>query len=121
MPMADRLAETKAWVLVGLIFTGSLILAIVVPGVALWAVSQMGRGKTESFYLGMMGCPLAVVAWAGVLGRMNLAYKRITGRRDDDVLGTSLAVAVLTAIVLFVVLIVLLGGHDPMSAGPWSY
>src|SRR4051812_33913715 len=119
--MAGRLIQTRAAVLVGLIFTGSLVLALVVPSLALWAVSQMGRGKTESFYLGMMGCPLAVVAWAGVLGRLNMAYKQTTGRRDDDVLATCLTVAVLAAFVLLIALIVTLGGHDPMSAGPWSY
>jgi hypothetical protein len=119
--MAGRLVQTKASVLVALIFTGSLALAIVVPGAALWAVSQLGRGKTESFFLGLMACPLAVVAWAGVLGRMNIAYKQVTGRRDDDVLGTCLAFAVLAALALFVALVLTFGGHDPMSSGPWSY
>lgn len=117
--MAGRLADTKAWLLVALIFTGSLALAIVVPGAALWAVSQLGRGKTESFYLGMMGCPLAVVAWAGVLGRLNLAYKQVTGRRDDDVLGTALAFAVLAALAVLIAFVVAFGGHDPASSGPW--
>lgn len=117
--MAGRLAETKAWLLVGLIFTGSLVLAVVVPGAALWAVSQLGRGKSESFYLGMMGCPLAVIAWAGVLGRLNLAYKQTTGRRDDDVLATSLTFAVLVALAMLVALVVAFGGHDPGSSGPW--
>ena len=119
--MAGRLIYSKASLLVALIFTGSLMLALVVPGAALWAVSQLGRGKTESFYLGMMGCPLAVVAWAGVLGRLNVAYKHATGRRDDDVLATCLAVAVLAALAVVIALIVTFGGHDPMSAGPWSY
>ncbi len=119
--MTGRVVQTKAWVLVGLIFTGSLVLAIVVPGAALWAVSQLGRGKTESFYLGMMGCPLAVIAWAGVLGRLNVAYKQVTGRRDDDVLGTALAFAVLAAIAVFIATVLAFGGHDPNSSGPWSY
>ena len=119
--MADRLLHARANLLVALIFTGSLVLALVVPGAALWAVSQLGRGKTESFYLGMMGCPLAVVAWAGVLGRLNVAYKQTTGRRDDDVLATCLAVAVLAALALVIALIITFGGHDPTSAGPWSY
>jgi hypothetical protein len=117
--MAGRLADTKAWLLVALIFTGSLVMAIVVPGAALWAVSQLGRGKSESFYLGMMGCPLAVIAWAGVLGRLNLAYKQVTGRRDDDVLGTALAFAILAAVALMLALVMTFGGHDPMTAGPW--
>src|SRR4051794_13262453 len=119
--MAGRLSGTRAPLLVSLIFTGSLVLALVVPGAALWAVSQLGRGKSESFYLGMLGCPLAVVGWAAVLGRLNVAYKQTTGRRDDDVLATALAVAVMCALVVMVVLIVTLGGHDPTSAGPWSY
>jgi hypothetical protein len=118
--MAGRLAETKAWLLVALIFTGSLIMAIVVPGAALWAVSQMGQGKTESFYLGMMGCPLAVVAWAAVLGRLNIAYKQVTGRRDDDVLGTALAFAVLAAVAVLIALVLIFGGHDPGSFGSWQ-
>jgi NO-binding membrane sensor protein with MHYT domain len=117
--MAGRLADTKAWLLVGLIFTGSLVLAIVVPGAALWAVSQLGRGKAESFYLGMMGCPLAVIGWAAVLGRLNVAYKQVTGRRDDDVLGTALAFAVLAAIAVLIALVLTFGGHDPGSSGPW--
>jgi hypothetical protein len=117
--MAGRLADSKAWFLVAAIFTGSLVLAIVVPGAALWAVSQLGRGKTESFYLGMMGCPLAVIAWAGVLGRLNVAYKQVTGRRDDDVLGTALAFAVLAAIAVLIALVMVFGGHDPGSSGPW--
>jgi hypothetical protein len=119
--MTGRLVQTKASVLVALIFTGSLVLATVVPGAALWAVSQLGRGKTESFYLGMMGCPLAVIGWAAVLGRLNLAYKQVTGRRDDDVLGTALAFAVLAAIAVLIALVLTFGGHDPSSAGPWSY
>jgi hypothetical protein len=117
--MAGRLADTKAWLLVGLIFSGSLVLALVVPGAALWAVSQLGRGKAESFYLGMMGCPLAVIAWAGVLGRLNVAYKQTTGRRDDDVLGTALALAIMVAVAVMIALVAVFGGHDPTSAGPW--
>jgi NO-binding membrane sensor protein with MHYT domain len=117
--MAGRLADTKAWLLVALIFTGSLVLAIVVPAAALWAVSQLGRGKTESFYLGMMGCPLAVIGWAAVLGRLNIAYKQVTGRRDDDVLGTALAFAVLAAVAVLIALVLTFGGHDPGSSGPW--
>src|SRR4051812_5822999 len=110
--VAGRLAETRAWLLVGLIFTGSLVLALVVPGAALWAVSQLGRGKSESFYLGMMGCPLAVIGWAAVLGRLNVAYKQVTGRRDDDVLATCLAVAVLVAVAVLIALVMTFGGHD---------
>ena len=117
--MAGRLVPTKAWVLVALIFSGSLVLALVVPGAALWAVSQLGRGKAESFYLGMMGCPLAVIAWAGVLGRLNVAYKQTTGRRDDEVLGTALALAVMVAVAVMLALVMAFGGHDPGSSGPW--
>ena len=117
--MTGRLVQTKAWVLVTLIFTGSLVMAVVVPGAALWAVSQLGRGKQESFYLGMLGCPAAVVAWAAVLGRLNIAYKQATGRRDDDVLGTALAFAVLVAIAVLLALVMTFGGHDPGSSGPW--
>jgi hypothetical protein len=117
--MAGRLADTKAWLLVAMIFTGSLVLALVVPGVALWAVSQLGRGKAESFYLGMIGCPLAVIAWAAVLGRLNMAYKQVTGRRDDDVLGTALALAIMVALAVMLALLVTSGGHDPGSSGPW--
>src|SRR3954468_14097936 len=102
--MTGRAINARASLLVALIFTGSLVLALVVPGAALWAVSQLGRGKTESFYLGMMFCPLAVIAWAAVLGRLNLAYKQVTGRRDDDVLATSLAVAVMVAVALLIAL-----------------
>src|SRR3954453_19238587 len=102
--MAGRLGHTKASRLVGLIFTGSLVLALVVPGAALWAVSQLGRGKQEAVYLGMMGCPLAVIAWGGVLGPLNLAYKQTTGRRDDDVLATALAVAVMVAVAVMLAL-----------------
>src|SRR3954451_25116948 len=117
--MAGRLADTKALLLVGLILTGSLVLALVVPGAALWAVSQLGRGKQESFYLGMMGCPLPVIAWAGILGRLNVAYKQTTGRRDDNVLAMSLTIAVLVAGAALIALVVLFGGHDPGSSGPW--
>src|SRR4051812_50228843 len=111
--MAGRLADTKAWLLVALIFTGSLVMAIVVPGAALWAVSQLGRGKSESFYLGMMACPLAVIAWAAILGRLNVAYKQTTGRRDDEVLATALALAGLWAVALLLALGIGLGGRDP--------
>ena len=117
--MTGRLVQTKASLLIALIFTGSLVLALVVPGVALWAVSQLGRGKAESFYLGMMGCPLAVIAWAGVLGRLNVAYKQTTGRRDDDVLGTALALAVMVAVAVMFALVLTFGGHDRGSSGPW--
>jgi hypothetical protein len=117
--MAGRVVQTKAALLVGLIFTGSLVLAVVVPGASMWAVSQLGRGKAESFYLGMMGCPLAVIAWAGILGKLNLAYKQTTGRRDDDVLANSLAVAVLVAVAVMLALVLTFGGHDPSSSGPW--
>src|SRR3954454_21084703 len=102
--MAGRVIQTKAVLLVSLIFTGSLVLAIVVPGAAMWAVSQLGRGKAESFYLGMMGCPLAVIGWAAVLGRLNIAYKEVTGRRDDDVLAMCLTIAVLMAVATLIAL-----------------
>src|SRR3954447_12166125 len=117
--MTGRVLNARANLLVALIFTGSLVLALVVPGAALWAVSQLGRGKTESFYLGMMGCPLAVIAWAGLLGRLNVAYKQTTGRRDDDVLATCLAVAVMVAVAVTLALVMVFGGHDPGSSGPW--
>ena len=119
--MAGRLVETKAWLLVTLIFTGSLVLALVVPGLALWGIGQLGRGKQESFYLGILLCPLAVIAWAGVLGRLNLAYKELTGRRDDDVLANSLACAVIVALVTLVALMVIMGDHNPLTSGPLSY
>jgi hypothetical protein len=115
--VAGRLNSTRALVLVGLIFSGSLVLALVIPGLALWAVSQLGQGKRESFMLGSMACPLAVIGWAAVLGRLNLAYKDVTGRRDDDVLATCLTVAIMAAIIVFVVLL-LLGGPDQSNFGP---
>lgn len=117
--MAGRLGATKSLVLVGLIFAGSLILALVVPVAALWAVSMLGQGRMMSVYIGLIACPLAVVAWAGVLGRLNVAYKQTTGRRDDGVLGMCLAVAVLAALALLLVLILVLGGPDQLSHGPW--
>src|SRR3954447_9998186 len=117
--MTGRAINARASLLVALIFTGSLVLALVIPGAALWAVSQLGRGKAESFYLGMMGCPLAVIAWAGVLGRLNVAYKQTTGRRDDEVLGTALALAVMVAVAVMLALVMAFGGHDPGSSGPW--
>jgi len=119
--VADRLLETKAWLLVALIFTGSLVLALVVPAVALWGIGQLGQGKKESFYLGILLCPLAVLAWAGVLGRLNLAYRQLTGRRDDEVLANSLAAAVILALVALVALIIITGSPDPLTGGPWSY
>lgn len=114
-----RHLETKGWLLAGLIFSGSLVLALVVPGAALWAVSQLGRGKTESFMIGLVACPAAVVAWAGVLGRLNQAYRQTTGRRDDEVLAMSLTFAVLVAIAVFLVLMVLVGNHDQSKLGPF--
>jgi membrane protease YdiL (CAAX protease family) len=117
--MAGRLVQTRAALLVALIFMGSLVLALVVPGAALWAVSQLGQGKQESFYLAMLGCPLAVIGWAAVLGRLNLAYKATTGRRDDDVLGVALALAVMVAVAVVIAMVATYGGHDPGNAGPW--
>jgi hypothetical protein len=119
--MAGRAIHAKASLLAALIFTGSLVMALVIPTAALWAVSMLGRGQTESFFLGLMGCPLAVVAWAAVLGRLNIAYKETTGRHDDDVLATCLAVSVLAALAVVIALIATFGGHNPMSGGPWSY
>ena len=80
---------------------------------------QLGRGNQESFYLGLMACPLAVVSWAAVLGRLNVAYKQTTGRRDDDVLGTALALAIMVALAVMLAWIAVFGGHDPTSSGPW--
>jgi hypothetical protein len=117
--MADRLVQTKAWLLMGLIFSGSLVLALVVPTASLWAISQLGRGKTESFYLGLVACPAAVVGWAAVLGRLNGAFRATTGRRDDDVLATCLTIAVIAAFVVFLALMLVVGGHDPSKMGPF--
>jgi hypothetical protein len=55
-----------------------------------------------------------------VLGRLNIAYKQVTGRRDDDVLGTALAFAVLAAVAVLIALVVSFGGHDPGSFGSWQ-
>jgi hypothetical protein len=60
-----------------------------------------------------------VIGWAAVLGRLNVAYKQVTGRRDDDVLATALALAVMCAVALMLALVMVFGGHDPGSSGPW--
>jgi hypothetical protein len=119
--MTGRLVHTRTALLVALIFAGSLVLALVIPAAALWAVSQLGQGKRESFFLGLLACPAAVVAWATVLGRLNIAYKAASGRRDDDVLGMALALAVMVAAAVAIALVVTFGGHDPSSSGPWTY
>ena len=115
---SDWLTETKAWVLVALIFLGSMALALLVPVVAIWALSHVNGGKATLFYLGLLGCPLAIVAWAAVLGKLNLAYQQLTGRRDSNVLEMSLTAAVLAALVLFLVLMIFFNAPDPSEIGP---
>jgi hypothetical protein len=117
--MATRFVDdAKAWLLVGLIFVGSMALALLVPLVAVWALSHVNGTKATSFYLGLMGCPLALVAWAAVLGKLNLMYQQVTGRRDSNVLEMSLAAAVIAALILFVVLMVFFNGPDSTELGP---
>jgi uncharacterized membrane protein len=110
--------DTKAWVLAALIFLGSMALALLVPIAAVWALSHVNGTKATSFYLGLMGCPLALVAWASVLGKLNLMYQQVTGRRDSNVLETSLAAAVIAALVVFVVLMIFFNGPDQSELGP---
>jgi hypothetical protein len=115
---SDWLTETKAWVLVALILLGSLMLALVVPVLAVWLLSHVSGTKATSFYLGLIGCPAAIVAWAAVLGRLNVAYQQLTGRRDSNVLEMSLVAAVLAALIVFLVLMVFFNGPDPTEIGP---
>ena len=115
---SDWLTESKAWVLVALIFLGSMALALLVPVAAVWALSHVNGTKATSFYLGLMGCPIAIVAWAMVLGKLNLMYQQLTGRRDSNVLEMSLTAAVLAAIVLFLVLMIFFNGPDQSELGP---
>src|SRR3954454_24601495 len=110
---SDWLTESKAWVLVALIFLGSMALALLVPVAAIWLLSHVNGTKATSFYLGLIGCPAAIVAWAAVLGRLNVAYQQLTGRRDSNVLEMSLAAAVLAALLVFLVLMIFFNGPDP--------
>jgi uncharacterized membrane protein len=110
--------DTKAWVLAALIFLGSMALALIVPVGAVWAISHVNGTKATSFYLGLMACPLALVAWAGVLGKLNAIYQQLTGRRDSNVLETSLAAAVIVAVIVFLVLMIFFNGPDQSELGP---
>jgi hypothetical protein len=115
---SDWLTESKAWVLVALIFLGSMALALLVPVAAVWALSHVNGTKATSFYLGLMGCPIAIVAWAAVLGKLNLMYQQLTGRRDSNVLEVSLTAAVLAALVFFLVLMIFFNSPDQSELGP---
>jgi uncharacterized membrane protein len=115
---SDWLTGTKAWALVALIFLGSMALALLVPIAAVWALSHVSGTKATSFYLGLMGCPIAIVAWAAVLGKLNIMYQQVTGRRDSNVLEMSLAAAVLAALVVFLVLMIFFNSPDSTELGP---
>jgi uncharacterized membrane protein len=115
---SNWLDDTKAGLLVALIFLGSMALALLVPVTAVWALSHVNGTKATSFYLGLMGCPLALIAWAAILGKLNLMYQQLTGRRDSNVLEFSLVAAVLAALVFFIILMVFFNGPDQTELGP---
>jgi hypothetical protein len=115
---SNWLDDTKAWALVALIFIGSLAMALLVPLVAVWALSHINGTAATSFYLGLLGCPVAIVAWAGVLGKLNQMYQQVTGRRDSNVLETSLAVAIIAALLVFLILMIFFNGPDSSELGP---
>src|SRR3954454_17303574 len=115
---SDWLTESKAWVLVALIFLGSMALALLVPVAAIWALSHVNSTKAMSFYLGLLGAPLAIVAWAGVLGKLNLMYQQVTGRRDSNVLEICVTAAVIAALILFAVLMIFFNSPDQSELGP---
>ena len=108
---SDWLTESKAWVLVALIFLSSMALVLAVPVAAIWALSHVNGTKATSFYLGLMGVPLALVAWAALIGKLNVMYQQLTGRRDSYVMEISLTVAVIVALIFF-------NGPAPSAIGP---
>ncbi len=94
-----------------MIFLGSLVLALGIPAGAWLLITRFGHVSVV-YWLVLPGCPLAMVAWGILLGRLNRAY---VGRRADDdehpqdggVLEASLVVAVLAAIILLVAFLIL--------------
>lgn len=122
--------------LVGLIFAGSLVMALGIPVAGLWAVSRLSDDYFTVYGLALIVCPLAMILWGMGLARLNGIYLRVverpprtraaasTGRRGSpaepaSVLEVSMTVAVLIAVVTFAVWAVFFGWGHSESLGPF--
>jgi hypothetical protein len=117
---STRLAE---YLLVVLIFFGSLVMWIGIPLGWVWLAGQLADHPLEAYGMALFGCPVTMVLFGLVLARLNRVHLRITGghasrartawlksfsgerqaRRPRTVLDTSMVVSVVIAIVAMAV------------------
>jgi hypothetical protein len=95
------------------VFMGGISLACVPVG-AIWAISHF----TADHRFSLLGAPVALIAWAAAVGRLNQTYVRVSGRRDASILETAVTIGVLLAIVVLVLIVFVFSGPNQSNAGP---
>jgi hypothetical protein len=103
-----------------LILLGSLLL-VAIPIGWLWLLSRLGQPYMAVYFLALAGCPAAMIAWSGVLVRLNRLYARLSedDRGAREVLEVGIVAAVVIAVLMLAAWLLLYpGGGGPVQR-PW--
>jgi hypothetical protein len=83
---AGAVRHTLGGLALALMLLGSFALWIGVPALVLWALGKVVESKSDHLLLSLLAVPSAMVIFAALLSRFNLAYLRFQGYEpiDDD-------------------------------------
>jgi hypothetical protein len=103
-----------------LIFLGSLVL-VGIPLGWLWLLSHMGQPYLTIYFLSLLGCPAAMVAWSLVLIRLNQVYLRLHGDPPESgaMLEASIVFAVVVGVLMLAAWLFLFPHGGGPVEGPW--
>ena len=83
-PRRPPLAKLAEYALAASIFAGSLVLWLGIPAGWLWLASQLSARHPTVYGIALIACPVTMVLWGVVLGRLNGAYLQLTGGQPDQ-------------------------------------
>jgi hypothetical protein len=121
-PAADDTGRTDrlAGLVGALLFLGSLLL-VGIPLGWLWLLSHMEQPYLTIYFLSLIGCPVAMIAWSLVLIRLNQVFVRLHGDRPDSsaMLEASIVFAVVIAVLMLAAWLFLFPHSGGPVEGPW--
>jgi len=81
---AGAVRHTLGGLALALMVAGSFALWLGVPALVLWALGQVVDSKSNHLLLSLLAVPSAMVVFAALLSRFNLAYLRLHGVEPVD-------------------------------------
>jgi hypothetical protein len=112
--------DLLAGLLGAVIFLGSLLL-VGIPIGWLWALAHVDQPYVTVYFLSLIGCPAAMIAWSLVLIRLNGLYIRLNADRGNsgDPLEASIVFAVVIAVLMLAAWFLLFPHGGGPVEGPW--